>query len=158
MPPSTRIYDLQEAREKIRAYCVYRERSQHEVRQKLRSYGLQSATTEELITELIQENFLNEERFARAYVRGKFRMKKWGRRKIEQGLQQHQLSQYVWKKALEELDAQEYGETLRQILLDKWRHTRDPDTFKRRGKVAAYAIRKGYEPKLVWEELREWEE
>lgn len=147
-------YNLDEAREKIRAFCAYRERSQREVAEKLFEFGLFEETRNQLIAELIQENFLNEERFARAYVRGKFRIKRWGRKKIEQGLYYHHLSDYVLRKAFSEIDEQAYQQTL-QALIDKtWRNTRMKDDFKRKGKVAAYAIRRGFEPELVWEVLK----
>lgn len=152
--PQKKIYSLDEAREKLRAFCAYRERSQVEVREKLLGYGIIPDVAEELITELIQENFLNEERFARAYVRGKFNIKKWGRQKIKQGLYRHQLSDYVLRKAFEEIDDQKYIETLEALVDKKLRETRIRNEFQRNGKVAAYAISRGFEPDLVWEVVK----
>lgn len=149
-----KVYDIDEAREKIRAFCAYRERSQREVSDKLYEYGFYEETRNELISELIQENFLNEERFARAYVRGKFRIKHWGRKKIEQGLFYHQLSDYVMRKAFSEIPENEYLQTLEQVIEKSWRNTRLKDSFQRKGKVASYAIRRGFEPELVWEVLK----
>ncbi|MDZ7848540.1 MAG: regulatory protein RecX [Owenweeksia sp.] len=112
-------YDLNEVRLKIRVYCSYRERSQTEVRDKLYGYGLIPLAVEELLTELIQENFLNEERFARAYVRGKFGIKKWGRQKIRQGLYRHHLSDYILEKAFSEIDDEIYEKALRDLIVKK---------------------------------------
>lgn len=148
-----KVYDLNEAREKIAAYCAYRERSQVEVRRKLNSFGLLSEACELLISELIQENFLNEERFARAYARGKFRMKGWGRVKIRQGLKQHQIGDYVLRKAFSEIDEAEYQACLEALCEKKWHEARGLKTFQRRGKVAGQLIRKGYESELVWSAL-----
>ncbi len=152
-----RIYNLDEAREKIRAYCAYQERSQVEVREKLYSYGLIPEVVDELLVELIQANFLNEERFAKAFVRGKFRAKKWGRRKIGEALYRHNLSDYVLKKAFAEIDEQEYDHTLDELLQKKYRETKDRNIFTRKGKVARWLISRGYESDLVWDKLRDFE-
>lgn len=144
-------YSIQEAREKIRAFCAYRERSQYEVRNKLYEYGLYTDAVNEEISALIQENFLNEERFARAYVRGKFLIKKWGRIKIRQGLYPHQLSDYILKKAFSEIDEDLYFETLREIIDKKSREVKLKNEFQRNGKIAQYAMSRGFEPDLVWE-------
>ena len=146
--------ELKDVREKMAAFCVYRERSQREVRDKLRQFPLSSAEVESLISELIQHNFLNEERFARAYVRGKFYQKGWGRRKIKAGLRYHQLSDYLLRKAFQEIEGEDYREKLQQFL---WKHRPSPRparwTFQERGKLAQQAIRRGYESELVWQEL-----
>jgi len=146
-----KVYDLEEACEKIRAFCVYRERSQTEVREKLYTYGLISEVREQLLMELIQDNYLNEERFARAFVRGKFNIKKWGRLKIKKELYKHQLSDYVLRKAFAEIDEQDYQKTLEELLAKKMRETQAANDFQRKGKVARYMINKGFEPDLVWE-------
>ena len=103
-----------EAKLKAADYCAYQERSQQEVRDKLYSYGLHQDEVEDVLADLIVDGFISEERFARAYVGGKFRMKGWGRRKILQGLQQHRISEYCIKKGLEEIDAEAYYQTLRK--------------------------------------------
>lgn len=153
-PATNKIYDLDEAREKIRAYCAYRERSHWEVGEKLRSYGLIEEVVNQLVSELIQENYLNEERFARSFVRGKFRQKKWGRQKIRQALYQHRLSDYVLRQAFSEIDEETYLKTLRELSAKKEASLNDRNTFVRRRKLAAYLIRKGYESDLVWDLIR----
>ncbi len=152
---SSKIYDLGEAREKIRNFCAYRERSQLEVREKLSSYGLIEAVVDELIVELINENFLNEERFARAFVRGKFQIKKWGRRKINSELYRHGLSDYIMRKAFAEIDEEHYLQTLAEIIQKKLKSLRGSNNFERRGKLASYAISRGFEPELVWDAVKQ---
>ncbi len=151
----SKIYDLNEAREKIAAFCAYRERSQVEVREKLFSYGLIPEVVDELIMELIQQNFLNEERFARAFVRGKFRIKKWGRQKIKSALYRHGLSVYVLQKAFEEIDDKAYDNTLNDLLEKKYRETRDLNVFRKKGRVARWLISRGFEPDIVWDKLKQ---
>ena len=153
--PQKKIYELDEAREKIRAFCDYRERSQVEAREKLFSYGLIPEVVDELLVELIQQDFLSEERFARAYVRGKFRIKKWGRQKIRTGLHRHGLSAYVLNKAFAEIDDKAYEETLDELLQAKYRDTRETNVFRKKGRVARWLISRGYEPDIVWDKLRE---
>jgi len=155
MPDSTSSPRLtpSQARGKIEYYCAYRERSQVEVREKLYQYGLTPPEVEQLIAELIEGNFLNEERFACAYVRGKFEQKKWGRLKISQGLYRHKISPYLLKKAFAQIDAQDYQQTLSAILVKKWRSLKVGNSFQKKGRVAVYAISRGFESDLVWDEL-----
>jgi len=149
----SKIYDLNEARDKISAYCAYRDRSQVEVREKLESYGLIPEAVDQIITELIQDKFLDEERFARSFVRGKFNIKKWGRLKISQALYPHQLSDYVKRKAFSEINEEQYLLTLAEVVSKKKKSARAPSLFQKRGKLAQYAISRGFEPELVWEEI-----
>ena len=151
---SKKHFTLQEAREKIRAFCAYRERSQYEVKNKLYEYGLYTDAVNEEISNLIQDNFLNEERFARAFVRGKFSIKKWGRIKIQQALYPHQLSDYILNKAFSEIDEDDYQKTLLQIIEKKSREVKLKNEFQRNGKIAQYAISRGFEPELVWEVIK----
>jgi regulatory protein len=150
-----KIYDLKEAREKIRAFCVYRDRSHAEVSAKLFTYGLHSATVNELMGELVEEKYLDEERFARSFVRGKYSIKKWGRVKIEQALKPHKLSAYVLKQAFSEIDATQYRQNLSAILERKWQENKGLKAFSRRQKTAQYAFSRGYESELIWELLNE---
>lgn len=146
---------MQEARENIRKFCVYRERSQFEVRQRLYEYGVSTAQLNNIIAELIQENFLNEERFVRAFVRGKFGQKQWGRLKIRNALFPHQLSEYLLKKAFEEIDEVEYDQLLQQLLEKRFGQCREKDEWKRNGSVARWLINRGFEADMVWDKIRE---
>ena len=148
-------YTRSEAKLKAASYCAYQERSQEEVRSKLYDLGLYSDDVEDLISELITENFINEERFAKAYVGGKFRIKKWGRRKIALGLKQHNLSRYCVQKGMEEIDTEEYFEVLTKHILKKMDASTETDLFKKRNKIANFAIAKGFESELVWEVIKD---
>lgn len=150
-----KIYDLNEAREKIRAFCLYRERSQKEVYDKLISYGLMPEIADTLISELIQDRFLDEERFARAFVRGKFKIKKWGRIKIKQALYPHRLSDYVLKKAFSEIDPDLYYQHLLQRAEKRWPLSKGANHYQRKQKLRAYLMRNGYEGDLIQEALDE---
>ena len=105
-----------EALQKLKKYCAYQERSHSEVRTKLLSLGVYGDTLEEVILELVQEDYLNEERFARAYARGKHRIKKWGRNKITQGLKMKRVSDYCIKQAMTEIDQELYVLALQEVL------------------------------------------
>ena len=143
-----------EAKLKAANFCAYQERSQKEVRSKLYDLGLYPDEVEEVLSELITENFINEERFAKAYVGGKFRVKKWGRKKILIGLKPHNLSNYCIKKGLEEIDEDDYLQTLDEIVAKKSDAIHDSDLFKKRNKIASHAIYKGFEPELVWDSVK----
>lgn len=147
-------YSRKEAKLKAADYCAYQERSQQEVRDKLYSYGLHYNDVEEVISELITENFINEERFAQAYVGGKFRIKKWGRLKILQGLKQHRISDYCIKKGMQEISDEDYLSTI-ESLIDKKRSSINVENqFVANQKIAAYLHQKGFETNLIWEILR----
>lgn len=142
------------AKIKAARYCAYRERTQREVREKLHSYGIYGDDAEYLISELITEGFINEERFAKAYAGGKFRMKKWGRLKIKHGLEQHGLTLHSVNKGLASIDEQDYKETLELLMNKKWGRVKTEDPFVRKHQTAKFLIGKGYEPALVWELLK----
>ena len=140
---------------KIYRYCAYQERSHQEVKNKLYDYGLYSSEVDELISRLITEGFLNEERFAKAFAGGKFRMKKWGRLKIEYELKSLGLTQNCIGLGMKEIDAADYARTLKNLLKKKALQTTEENSFKKRDKVARFAIAKGYEPEQVWELVKE---
>lgn len=142
---------------KLQRFCVYQDRCHKEVRSKLLDLGIYGDTLEEIMSELIQDNFLNEERFARSYARGKFRMRHWGKNKILQGLKMKNISAYCLKKAMEEIDELEYEATLQNIIEKKWTASSEKDLFKRRNKIAKYLAQKGYEYSLIWPALKKFE-
>ena len=146
---------LGEAKLKAANYCAYQERTQQQVRDKLYSLGLRPDDVEEILTSLIIDNFVNEERFAKAFASGKFRLKKWGRLKIKFHLQGLNLSEYCIKKGLEEIDEGEYYETLGSLVKKKLDSVKDENAYRLNWKVADYLINKGYEPELVWEALKD---
>ena len=145
----------QEAKEKIRRYCAYQERAHREVRNKLYSYGLHRGDVDEILTDLIVEGFLNEERFAKAFAGGKFRMKRWGRIKIARALEAKGVSKNGVIIGLKEIDESSYRNVLMSLLKDKSHHLEDTDPFILKNRLSQYAIQKGYEPEMVWEQINE---
>jgi regulatory protein len=138
---------------KMQRYCAYQERSHQEVKDKLIELGVYGDRIDEIIVELIQENFLNEERFAKAFVRGKFNIKKWGKIRIKNELKIHRISAYCLKKGFEEIEDSVYFDTLVSILTKKKLLLNEEDKYKLRQKLFAYAQQKGYEIPLINEAL-----
>ena len=149
-----KIYDRKTAFLKAQNYCAYQERSQQEVRNKLYDWGLHHDDVENVIVDLLEQNFINEERFAILFAGGKFRIKKWGRIKIKQELKFRKISPYCIKKALESIDYEEYIEILRQLIEKKTAITKEKNTYKKFSKIANFAISKGFEPELIREMLK----
>ena len=144
----------EQALQKIKHYCAYQERSHKEVKEKLYSYGLRSVIVEELIGLLIEENYLNEERFAKQFAGGKFRLKQWGKHKITYELKLKQVSNYNIKAALESIDETDYAKTLQKIAIAKWNTLTTDNIFTRQSKVYAYLLQKGYEKNLINETIK----
>lgn len=140
---------------KLQKYCAYQDRCHQEVRNKLLELGIFGLDLENIISDLIAENFLNEERFARSYARGKFRIKRWGRIRIKQELAKRKISSYCVRKAMEELDEFDYLEQLQLLIEKKTALEREKNPYKKKIKIAQYAIRKGFESHLVWGILNE---
>lgn len=143
-------YTVKEATIKLMQFCAYRERSQKEVEEKLMDLRMIPAAQEQIIIKLMQENFLNEERFARSFVRGKFRIKKWGRIKIKQELKAREISTPIIKLALEEIDEDTYYKALYEHATKKIRLIKETDIYKKRMKLNNFLLQKGYESNLVY--------
>nr|WKN38246.1 regulatory protein RecX [Tunicatimonas sp. TK19036] len=155
--PNNKITTLkQQSKVKAAKYCAYQERTQQEVRDKLYSYGLYSDAVEEVLTELISEGFVNEERFAQAFARGKFRNNKWGRIKIEMGLRQKGLSDYCIRSGMKEISEEAYQETLQSLIQKKWESLDGEEPYARKHKTARYALGKGFESDVVWKILGDY--
>lgn len=143
----------QVAFEKLKRYCAYQERCHQEVRSKLLTLKVYGDELEEIISYLIDENYLNEERFARAYARGKFRIKRWGKIRIKQELKKRRISEYLIRKGMSEIDEDEYHETLLK-LISKYKDEHDTLSFyDLRRKTVTYLMSKGYEQGLIYENL-----
>lgn len=153
--PVKKRFTPTEALTKIQRYCAYQERSHKEVRNKLFEYGLFASQVDELLSRLITDGFLNEERFAKAFAGGKFRMKKWGRLKIKNELEFMGLTKNCIQRGLNEIEQADYKTTLKTLLKKKSVAVQETNLFKKRDKIARYAIGKGYEPELVWEYVRD---
>lgn len=144
-----------EITQKIYAYCAYQERSHREVRNKLYELGAYSSEIEEIISGLITEGYLNEERFAKAFAGGKFRIKGWGRIKIRHELEAKGLTARCIESGMNEIDDNDYLRTLRTLLEKKSGTLKGIQAATLRDKLARYAIQKGYEPELVWKTVKE---
>jgi regulatory protein len=151
----TKRFTPSEALSRIYRYCAYQERSHSEVKNKLFSFGLHSDDVDQILSRLITEGFVNEERFAKAFAGGKFRMQKWGRIKIENELNALGLSSKCIQRGMKEILDDDYERTLQQLLKKKNNITSEADPFKKRNKLAQYAIGRGYEPDLVWRMIKE---
>ncbi len=143
------------ALQKLQKYCAYQDRCHQEVRSKLISLGIYGDDLENIIVLLIEDNFLNEERFAQSYARGKFRMKKWGRVRIKRELKQRKVSDYCIRKGMAEIEEDQYLSTLIEILQKRQAQFEHLTAFEVRKKMADHAIRRGYEVPLVWDTVKE---
>jgi len=144
---------LKDTLRKAALFCAYQERTQQEVRDRLKEWSVWGDDAEEVIAELIGQNYLNEERFAKAFAGGKFRVKGWGKRKIKQHLQQRGISGYSLNQAMNEIAPDDYRKTLTELLDKKRRTLHDDNLLLVKQKLVRYALSKGYESDLVWQVL-----
>lgn len=152
---SQKSYTVKEATLKLMQYCAYRDRSHKEVEAKLKEMRMIPQACEQIIIKLMQEDFLNEERFARSFVRGKFRIKKWGRIKIKQELKIREISSPLIKLALTEINNEAYRTALTELATKKNSLIRESNPLKKRKKLADFLLQKGYESPLVYEVIEE---
>ena len=143
----------QEALILLQKYCAFQERCHSEVRTKLLSLGIYGELLEEIIGQLIEDDFLNELRFAKTYARGKFRMKAWGRIKIIHSLKQKGITDYCIKEAMKEINPEDYKESLYVILTQQLEKFPDLSPFERKSKAFRYALSRGYESGIIEELL-----
>ena len=145
----------EQALQKLRQYCAYQERSHHEVQQKLYELGIRKSDQDEIIAKLVEEDYLNEERFAKTFAGGKFRMKDWGRKKIYYALKEKRVSEYSIKQAMKEIDDEEYKQNLKEIAQEKYESLKNEQFLVRKKKTIDYMLQKGYELDLVTKALNE---
>ena len=134
--------------------CAYQERCQQEMRDKLYEWGLHSNDVENIIANLISDNFLNEERFAKAFAGGKFRIKKWGRVKIKIELKKRKISDYCIKKGMQEIDEDDYLKILKGVIAKKSKEIKGGKEQVRNYKIAQYVLSRGFESDLIWDILK----
>ena len=140
--------------EKLKKYCTYRERCHYEVRSKILSYKVYGEHLEKIIDQLIEEDYLNELRYARSYVRGKYRMNKWGRYSILRGLRSKSISAYCINKAMEEIDPDEYRENLEHLISRFQNRQKTPFTREElNSRTVQFLYGKGYEKELIIQAL-----
>src|SRR5688572_2837432 len=148
-----KINNFETALGKARKYCAYQERSQQEVRDKLYELGLHKKEVEQGIALLIEEGFLNEQRFAVAFAGGKFRINHWGRVKIRMALRSKKVTEYCIREALKQIPENEYNRVIEAIIKKRMKQVKYTDTLKRNYSVAQYLVGRGFEPELVWKTL-----
>ena len=148
-------FTIEEIKRKLERYCVYQDRCHQEVEQKLREFRLIPVAKEEILLHLMQHDFLNEERFAKSFARGKFNIKNYGRVRITLELKRRKISEYNIKTALQEIDENQYLETLDRISRKKNEQIKESNAFKRKKKLIDFLLRKGYETNLVLEKASE---
>ena len=139
----------EQALQKLKHYCGYQERCHNEVKEKLYSLGVWKKEHGEIIATLIEENYLNEERFAIAFAGGRFRIKQWGRVKIKYELKQKQVSDYCIKKALKQIDEDDYLKVLNKLAKEKYAMLKSEQYLIRKKKTMNYLMGKGFEMDLV---------
>lgn len=158
MEKQIKYHTPEQALIKMRDWCAYQERCQQEARDKLYDYGLKTDDVENIIAQLVNENFINEERFAIAFTGGKFRIKKWGKVKIRQELKAKRVSDYCIKKGLAVIDNTDYINTLKKVLALKAKSITEKNFLKKKQKLVRYALSKGYEQDIVFDLLKSQEE
>jgi regulatory protein len=148
---------LKEAQNKLEHYCSYQERCHQEVIQKCYDFGLKSDEVDAIVVHLLQNNFLNEERFARSFARGKHRIKSWGKIRIVNELKQRQISAPNIKCGLTEISEEEYLQIFNNLSERHWETIKETNIQKKKKKFCDYLLRKGWESNLVYEKLKELE-
>ena len=148
---------IKDAKNKIEHFCAYQERCHQEVEQKLRSMKMHTEEVSTIISHLINENFLNESRFACSFARGKHRMKQWGKIRIVSELKFRNITTYNINLGLKEISSEEYEMTFNTIAEKQWESIRETNALKKRKKFCDYLLRKGFESNLVYDKVKELE-
>lgn len=149
-----KTYTVEEAKRKLEQFCAYQERCHEEVIKKLRSMNMIPQAVDAVVGHLLEHNFLNEERFARSFARGKFRIKHWGRVRIVRELKARDISRYNIDIALKEIDDAEYFETFDTLAAKQWEAIREKNILKKKKKLFDFLMRKGYESNLIYEAVQ----
>ena len=151
------IFSIKEAIQKIEYFCAYQERCHEEVVAKLQTMKMDSNEIDQIMVHLIASNFLNEERFASSFARGKHRIKHWGKIRITNELKFRNISQNLINTALKEITPEEYLETFHALAERHWESIRETNTLKKRKKFCDYMLRRGFESNLVYDKVNELE-
>ncbi len=152
----SKTYTVDQAQKKLESYCAYQERCHKEVNAKLRDMRMIPEAIDKIVVHLIEHNFLNEERFAKAFVRGKFRIKKWGKIRLVRELKFRAISKYSIDTALKEIDLDDYYTTLDELTKKRIAQVSENNIYKKKKKVADYLLYRGWESHLVYEKLNEY--
>jgi regulatory protein len=139
----------EQALQKLRFYCRYQQRCQSELKEKLFELGINKKDHHELMSELVKENCVSDERFAMAFASGRFKMKQWGRKKIQKGLNEKRVSNEIAQKALEQINKKEYMTMLNKLAKERYASLKHEQYLVRKKKTMDYLIQKGYEVDLI---------
>jgi len=150
-----KYFSVDEIKRKLENYCAYQDRCHKEVEQKMWEFHLIPEARELILLSLMKDNFLNEERFAKSYARGKFRIKSWGKQRIVRELKFRDISTYNLKTALKEIDEVEYIATIYRITENRNEVIFEPNIFKRKKKLIDFLMRKGFENELIYKVVNE---
>ncbi len=150
-----KTYTVDEAQKRLEHYCAYQERCHKEVSQKLYDMKMIPEARDQIIVHLLKHNFLNEERFAKAFVRGKFRIKKWGKQRLQLELKRKDINNTIITIALKEIDNEDYFNTFDALAEKKLETIRESNLQKRRKKLADYLLYRGWESQMVYDKIRE---
>jgi regulatory protein len=155
MPGKKSTYTVEEAKRKLESFCAYQERCHKETERKLQEMGMIPEARELILLHLMENNYLNEERFARSFARGRFRLKQWGKERIRRELGQRAVSANNIARGLEEIPGEDYLETMESLGRKKFESTKGEHPLKRKRKVADFLLRRGFESYLVYDFLQE---
>ncbi|WP_310377265.1 regulatory protein RecX [Flavobacterium sp.] len=151
------VFTIKEAVQKIEYFCSYQERCHEEVVAKLRIMKMDSDEIDQIMVHLIASNFLNEERFASSFARGKHRIKHWGKIRISNELKFKKISQTLINSALRKITPEEYLETFHTLSERHWDSIRETNIIKKRKKFCDYMLRRGFESNIVYDKVKELE-
>ena len=151
MDKKNKAYTVDQIKAKMEHYCAYQDRCHYDVEKKMREFFLIPEAKDEILLSLMSDNFLNEERFAKSFARGRFRIKHWGKKKIIQELKKRNISEYLIKEGLKEIDASEYYTTIETLIEKKKTSVKAKNDYELRNKLISYMLNKGFEYELVSE-------
>lgn len=150
-----KVYQIDEAQAKMENYCAYQERCHQEVANKLREMQLIPEAVEKIMLHLFEHDFINETRFAEAYARGKFSIKKWGKNRIVNELKRRQISVFNINLALKEINDEDYYKTFDELAEKRLKQIKETNKYKKRKKLADYLLYRGWESEMVYEKTKE---
>lgn len=150
-----KTYTIEEAKRKLEHYCAYQERCHQEVQQKLYGMNMIPEAVDLIIVHLLEHNFLNEERFAKTFVRGKFNLKKWGKHRLTRELKKKDISKYNVTQAMKEIDEDEYYKVFNELAEKKALLIKEKDVYKKKKKLIDYLLYRGWESHLVFDKVNE---
>jgi len=148
-------HTIEEAKKRMERYCSYQERCHQEIERKLNEMSLIIEAKELIIIHLLEHNFLNEERFSKAYARGKFNIKKWGKQRIIRELKFRNISEYNIRSGLQEIEENDYYKTFNELAKKKYVYIEEANIYKKRKRLADYLLYRGWESALVYDKVLE---